>query len=112
MILCLSAAPPPPAVGRVIEFRLAQDPWTENGITWANQPGTSGSSNAAFLVPSFAGCVSFAVKDDIEEWLEDGDNYGWMFADDDEQDASMVQFHSREAAIEGLRPTLNITFSN
>ena len=80
LILCLSASPPAAAVGRVMEFRLAQDPWTENGITWSNQPGTSGSSNAAFVIPGFASCVSFAVKDDIDEWLADGDNYGWMFA--------------------------------
>lgn len=112
MILCLSAMPPVAAIGREMDLRIAQDPWTENGVTWANQPGSSGSSNASFFVPGVAGCVSFTVKDDVESWMQGEENYGWVLADADESSAAPVQFHSREASISGLRPTLTVTFSN
>jgi len=105
LILCLTGA-----LGSIHELRPVTSTWTESGVTWNNQPGTTGSSTTPLTVPGF-GCISLNVKTDVQSWVNGTANLGWRIRDQNESSALPVAYSTREEATAGLRPTLNITYT-
>jgi hypothetical protein len=92
--------------GRTIEaIRLASS-WTESGITWANQPATTG---AAVSSTSGAGWREWDVTSHVQA-MYSGSNDGWLLRDSAESatTAAEQQYHSREDATNP--PELVVTF--
>jgi hypothetical protein len=79
---------------RTIEaLQLASD-WSENSVTWSNQPQATGSAATA---SSGSGYREWNVTAQAQAMFDTGANYGFMIWDADESSSgSEQQFHSRE----------------
>jgi parallel beta-helix repeat protein len=85
--------------------RLAA-PWTESGITWSNQPATTGVETTT---PSGFGYREWQVASHVESMYTDG-NHGFLIRDTLEGDNGIEQaFNSREKGSDNP-PQLVITF--
>ena len=78
--------------------------WTENGVTWANQPTTGGPAATA---DSGTGWVEWDVAQQVQAMLT-GTNRGFLISDATENQDAEQQLHSREKGSEA--PQLVITF--
>lgn len=95
-----------PAAGRTLEALRASASWSETGVTWSNQPGTTGLPATA-TAPSAAGWVEWTVTDQVAA-LYSGSNQGLLVRDASEGGAGVEQlFDSREAT---NKPQLVVTF--
>jgi len=91
--------------GRTLNASQAAASWTENVITWNNQPGPTGS---AASVASGTGWLSWSVTSEVQA-MYSGTNTGFMIADSIESGGNKLQtFNSREAA--SNKPDLTITW--
>lgn len=99
------------AEGRTLEANQVNSAWTEAGVTWNNQPGASSGNNTTFTVPTVTGCFSVDVSQPLRSWAMGGPNYGFRIKDQTEATALPVLFATREDAVPGMRPTLNVTFT-
>ncbi|MFD0598320.1 DNRLRE domain-containing protein [Catellatospora coxensis] len=78
--------------------------WTETGVTWRNQPTTTGT---AATVPAVKGWVEWTVTSQVAGLYTDG-NHGLQIRDATEGAAGYEQrLHSRENT---SKPTLTVTF--
>ncbi|MFC7244122.1 DNRLRE domain-containing protein [Catellatospora aurea] len=78
--------------------------WTETGVTWRNQPATTGT---AATVPAVKGWVEWTVTAQVAGLYTDG-NHGLQIRDNTEGAAGYEQrLHSREYT---NKPTLTVTF--
>jgi large repetitive protein len=95
------------ASGRTLQARRVTGNWTENGVTWASQPATTGPSATA---PSGIGWRQWKVLSQVQAMYA-GTNWGLLIRDASEGDGGRREqsFHSREAATTGL-PQLILTF--
>lgn len=83
-------------------------PWTETGVTWANQPGADSGSSLSMdaQFPDGSRGTFFTVTPIIESWLSGTHpNYGFSVSKQGEEANS---FYSREGE---LTPTLRIAFT-
>jgi hypothetical protein len=79
--------------GRMLEaWQLAAN-WTENGVTWGNQPGTTGG---AATTTSGSGWREWAVAAQVQNMYNTAANFGFMIRDAVENQDAEQQFHSRE----------------
>ena len=94
--------------GRTLQaFRLNGN-WTETGVTWGNQPTTTGSAATA-PSRSSAGYVEWTVTSQVQS-MYSGANHGFLIRDASENGGGFKQeFHSREKAPDNP-PQLVITF--
>jgi len=92
--------------GRTIEAWLLSAGWTENGVNWGNQPGTTGS---AATTTSGSGWREWNVAVLVQEMYNSGASFGFMIRDAVENEDAEQQFHSREKG-ENI-PELVITFA-
>jgi hypothetical protein len=80
--------------GRTLEAWQVAASWTENDVTWDNQPGTTGSPATA---PSGSGYREWNVTSQIQSMYATASNYGFLIRDASEDDDGFEQqFHSRE----------------
>jgi hypothetical protein len=79
--------------------------WTENGVTWSNQPVTIG---AAATTNSGSGWRQWNVAAMVQAIYNSGLNYGFLIRDANENQDAEQQFHSREKG-QNI-PQLVITF--
>jgi hypothetical protein len=94
--------------GRTLQaFRLNGN-WNETGVTWGNQPSSTGSAATAPSRTS-AGYVEWTVTSQVQS-MYSGSNHGFLIRDASENGGGLKQeFHSREKAPDNP-PQLVITF--
>jgi hypothetical protein len=79
--------------------------WTESGVTWGNQPATTGS---AVTTTSGTGYRQWGVAALVQNMYSSGSNNGFLIRDATEGQDAEQQFHSRENGANP--PQLVITF--
>jgi hypothetical protein len=95
-------------LGRTLEALRIVTNWTELGVTWANQPATSGP---AAQTASGTGYRGWDVTSQLQAMYDSGANYGFLIRDAAENApgaGAEHQFASRES--NQPRPELVITF--
>jgi hypothetical protein len=78
--------------GRTIEALQVGASWSENDVTWSNQPGTTG---AAATTSSGSGYREWNVAGQVQSMYANG-NYGFLIRDASENQDHEQQFHARE----------------
>jgi parallel beta-helix repeat protein len=97
---------PSGAAGRTIQaFRLGGS-WTEGGVTWDNQPATTGG---AVTTTSGIGYRDWSVAAQVQA-MYTGPNNGFLVRDASENQDAEQQFHSREKT--DNRPQLVLQFGS
>ena len=96
-----------PVAGRTIQALRVAAPWTETGVTWANQPGTSGTA-ATTVTSGSAGTLAWNVLNQVQSMVASG-NYGFLIRDAAENADAEQGIHPREKAPD-LPPQLVITY--
>jgi hypothetical protein len=91
---------------RTLQALQVNGSWTENGVTWSNQPATIG---AAATTSSGSGWREWNVAAMVQAMYNSGLNYGFLIRDKTENKDAEQQFHSREKGSE--IPQLIITFA-
>jgi CSLREA domain-containing protein len=79
------------ASGRTLQALRVAATWTENGVTWSNQPGTTGP---AVSTTSGSGYRSWSVAEQVNAMYA-GANHGFLVRDANTGSAEQ-SFHSRE----------------
>jgi hypothetical protein len=97
-----------PVGGRTLEAVPNSASWTENGVTWSNQPGTTGSAATA-TTPSNAAWMEWTVTSQVQS-MYSGANHGFKIRDAVEDSAASPQqsINSRETG--SNPPELVVTF--
>jgi hypothetical protein len=92
--------------GRTLQVLQVIGPWTENGVTWTNQPGTTGTAATA---ASGTGWKQWTVTGMVNA-MYGGTNNGFLLKDATENHNGGFEqaFHSREKGVD--TPQLVITF--
>jgi hypothetical protein len=86
-----------PKEGRTIEVSQLSGPWTQSGVTWNNQPATTGLTATA-STPSAAVWMKWSVTEQVKGMYSSG-NYGFLIRDAAEGSGDTEQqFHSLEKA--------------
>ena len=86
--------------------------WTEGGITWSNQPASTGSTSVATGTTSNV-TLQATVTSDVQSFVSGSQtNNGWRFSDSVEDSATVRngQFPSREFGTASQRPSLVINY--
>jgi hypothetical protein len=95
------------ANGRTIQAFRANTSWTETGVTWNNQPGTTGSAATS---SSGAGLRSWDVTSQVQT-MYSGTNNGFVVRDSNEASAlAQQQYQSREGTPASQDPELEVVF--
>jgi hypothetical protein len=77
---------------RIIQAFQVSASWSENNVTWSNQPGTTG---AAATTGSGNGYREWNVAGQVQSMYAAG-NYGFLIRDENENQDHEQQFHARE----------------
>jgi CSLREA domain-containing protein len=94
------------ASGRTLQALRVTAPWTENGVTWSNQPATNGT---AATTTSGSGYRQWNVTSQVQALYAAGANHGFLIRDATENQDAEQQLHSREKG-ESM-PQLVLTFA-
>jgi hypothetical protein len=78
---------------RTLQALRLNGSWTEGGVTWANQPATSG---AAVTTTSGTGYRQWAVAGIVQAMYSTGSNNGFLIRDATEGQDAEQQFYARE----------------
>jgi large repetitive protein len=93
------------ATGQTLQALRINAGWTENGVTWSNQPATTGT---AATTTSVAGWNQWTVTTHVQG-MYSGTNNGFLVRFDAETSpVAEMQFHARDKGSE--HPELRITF--
>jgi hypothetical protein len=94
--------------GRTVNALRLNGTWTETGVTWANQPATTGAAASA-PSRSSSGYMEWTVTSQVQG-MYSNTNHGFLIRDSAENGGGNEQgFHSREKAPDNP-PQLVITF--
>jgi hypothetical protein len=96
---------PTARTGRTLQALPLASPWSENGVTWNNQPGTTGP---AATTTSASGYREWNVTAQVQAMYDTGANHGFLIKDATEGQDAEQQFHAREKG-ENV-PQLVLTF--
>lgn len=94
-----------PATGRTIGVLRVNGAWTENGVTWANQPATTGTEVTAAAV---GGRMTWNVTALVQAQAT-GTNHGFLIRDTSTTGEGEQGLHAREKAPDAP-PQLVVTF--
>jgi hypothetical protein len=78
---------------RLLQVFQVTGAWTEDGVTWANQPSTTG---APAVAESGSGYREWDVTALVQAMQAGGSAHGFLLRDDEGGDGFEQQFHSRE----------------
>jgi hypothetical protein len=93
--------------GRALQAIRVANAWSESGVTWGNQPATTG---AAAATTSGSGYREWQVAAQVQAMFGAGANHGFLIRDATEgAGGAEQQFHSREKGEN--TPQLVITFA-
>jgi large repetitive protein len=94
--------------GRTLQALALGAPWSESGVTWNNQPATTGT---AATTTSGSGWREWNVTSQVQAMYNSGTNHGFLIRDSAEGGGSILQgFHSRKKSTD-QPPELVITFN-
>jgi hypothetical protein len=79
--------------GRVLQALPLAAGWVENGVSWSNQPGTTG---AGASTASGFGYREWDVSAQVQAMLNEGAHHGFLIRDAVENGDAEQQFHSKE----------------
>ncbi|MCX6463889.1 MAG: DNRLRE domain-containing protein [Pseudonocardiales bacterium] len=96
-----------PVGGRTIGVLRVNGAWTESGVTWANQPATTGGAVTA-VTPSGAATMTWDVTAMVQAQAT-GTNHGFLLRDMSTTGDAEQGFHAREKAPDAP-PQLVVTF--
>jgi hypothetical protein len=95
--------------GRTIQALQLASAWTENGVTWANQPATTGAA-ATTASGNAAGYREWTVTGQVASMYNGSGNHGFLIRDASENGGGFEQgFHTREKPADNP-PRLVITY--
>jgi hypothetical protein len=99
-----------PGSGRTIEAWRLNGSWTETGVTWNNQPATTGTASSSASL-SGAGFQSWNVLSQVQA-MYSGTNNGFLVKDSaDSAVLSVTQtYQSRNGTPDSQDPELRLTF--
>ncbi|PZF81772.1 right-handed parallel beta-helix repeat-containing protein [Jiangella anatolica] len=80
--------------GRTLQAVQVAAPWTENGVTWANQPAVAGTPATT---TSGTGWRTWTVTPQVTAMYTAGTEHGFLIRDASENNDHEQQFRSREA---------------
>ena len=85
-------------VGRIYYVYRITAPWTETGVTWNNQPGSTTVQKASVIMPGSFDWVDWNVKDIVQSWVDGTPNYGFLMIDGNETQGlnTIALFYSKE----------------
>jgi hypothetical protein len=94
--------------GRTIQALQASASWTETGVTWNNQPATTGAVASGSSGP---GLRTWDVTSQVQS-MYSGANNGFLLRDSDEGSVTthLQQYQSREGTPDSQDPELVVTF--
>jgi hypothetical protein len=95
-----------PISGRTLGAYANAAAWTESGVTWANQPVTTGAASTA-VTPASAAWMQWDVTTQVQG-MYSGSNNGFKVRDQTENQDAAQQFDGREAGVN--MPELVVTF--
>jgi hypothetical protein len=101
-----------PNQNRTWNIRRVTGAWTESGITWSNQPASTGSTSVTTGTTSNV-TLQATVTSDVQSFVSGSQtNNGWRFSDSVENSSTqrVGQFRSREFGTASQRPTLVINY--
>ena len=102
-----------PATGHTHELLAAMSSWSATTITWNMQPMLASVASATTVVPSAQQCVTFAVKTDVQAWVNGTANNGWCLRDQNENSgASAVGYVTKESSLATQQPALEIVYTD
>jgi hypothetical protein len=93
------------ASGRTLQALRVNASWTETGVTWSNQPATTGT---AVTTTSGNGYRSWTVTSAVSAMYSSGSNNGFLIRDATESQDAEQQFYAREKG--ESPPQLVVTF--
>jgi hypothetical protein len=79
--------------GRTLQAIRLTGGWSENGVTWNNQPQTGGGGATT---SSGSGYQNWSVGSQVQAMYDTGANNGFLIRDANENGDAEQQFHSRE----------------
>ncbi|HZJ06876.1 MAG TPA: DNRLRE domain-containing protein [Nocardioidaceae bacterium] len=79
--------------GRTLQVHRLAGSWTENGVTWTNQPVTAGT---AATTTSGNGYREWNVVSHVQATYDTGTSHGFLIRDASENQDAEQSFHSRE----------------
>ncbi len=85
-----------------------------NTSTWTSAGGsfTAEASATANVDPVTSySWTGPSVTADVQSWLDEGNNHGWLLMGGEEVDGSAKRFHSLESATAASRPKLVVTYT-
>jgi hypothetical protein len=92
---------------RTFQVYRSATSWTENGVTWNNQPGTTGSAATANPNANVGGTTNWNVLSLVQADYA-GTNNGYLIKDSTESGSFTHTFNTREAG--SGQPTLTLTW--
>jgi type II secretory pathway pseudopilin PulG len=98
--------------GRTIQVYRAAASWTESGITWSNQPASTGSPSTAASSSSNDVWRTWDVLNLVQQMYA-GSNHGFLVRDSSESSSSTKEqeYHTSEESNASTRPILELAYS-
>jgi hypothetical protein len=101
-----------PSASRTWNINRVTAAWTENVITWSNQPASTSSTSVVTGTTSNV-TLQATVTSDVQSFVSGGlTNNGWLFRDSVEDSSTQRsgQFRSREFGTPAQRPSLVVNY--
>jgi len=99
------------ANGREHAVHAITESWTENVLTWSNQPAVAATPSSTRPAPTEPGCEQWDLTADVRAWVDSGSDHGWRLSDTAEnQGSGAVRWATKENATEADRPSLEVTY--
>lgn len=67
--LCATSVP---GTSRTYDIHQVNSTWTENAVTWTNQPTVVAGASDSAVIPAAPGCVLWSIVDDVQLWVVGG----------------------------------------
>jgi hypothetical protein len=94
--------------GRTLQALRASSSWTETGVTWKNQPSTTGTAATVTITSTSPGYLQWDVTS-IVGAIYSSTNYGFLIRDASESANGTEQFNSRENSSNKPQLVINYT---
>jgi hypothetical protein len=104
----------PPSTSRILEVHRITANWTENGVTWNNQPNFLSTPTSKNSTGTLVGWVQWTVTTDVAAgYTNPSQWFGFTIKDSQEPTQSggyLLDFNSREG-VAALRPQLTVIYA-
>ena len=98
-------------VGRPLQAHRITASWSEDTVTWNNQPGYDATPVASTPAPASYGWIQWDVRGDAQDFINGTySNYGWKVMDFAPTNNSMIYFRSKEYADSNYAPYLEVEY--